>query len=429
LLLTNFARAACCLFAVTVSSAQAAENRGQTPPGITVKVTGYGPIFTSASGATLYTRDDDTPGISRCNNVQLTEYRTSGSNNFPMPAPEIKKTCQEKMPPVLASSSSQPFGEWSIIKRDDGTRQWAYKGNALYSSAAHAFVVSDGNERRGFRLAVAPKSFIGVPDEFGFEKTNIGLALADAGGRTIYAFKNSKTVCQGICQQKWRSVPAPLAAKKAAGHDWSAVERESSRKVWLYKGKALYTFSGDEEPGDVNGNGVDGAEAVLLWKLPTPPGEISVQETLLGKVYADSQGRTAYFLYCSQPSADHTSCDEPGDLDIFVKSMCGGEKGRCTDLFKPIVAPPGAASRDPQMWSVVKIDPEHPTHVVADGAGVSVWAYEGMPLWTFVGDSKRVGDERPGDIEGIKPLYFPFGIIKWNFAQFYGNRTRRGAFP
>lgn len=65
-----------------------------------------------ASGATLYTYDKDSAGISTCN-----------------------AKCAEFWPPALADDNETPTGEWSLIDREDGTRQWAYKGMPLYRFA------------------------------------------------------------------------------------------------------------------------------------------------------------------------------------------------------------------------------------------------------------------------------------------------------
>ena len=35
-------------------------------------------------------------------------------------------------PPLTASASDKPEGDWTIIKRDDGASQWVYKGKPLY---------------------------------------------------------------------------------------------------------------------------------------------------------------------------------------------------------------------------------------------------------------------------------------------------------
>lgn len=83
------------------------------PP--TVKVTGG--ALTDPQGLTLYTfdRDPGGGGKSVCN-----------------------ATCATNWPPLLAEPGSKPTGSYTIITRDDGTRQWAYKGMPLYRFAKDA---------------------------------------------------------------------------------------------------------------------------------------------------------------------------------------------------------------------------------------------------------------------------------------------------
>ncbi|VVE27388.1 lipoprotein [Pandoraea pneumonica] len=40
--------------------------------------------------------------------------------------------CAEAWPPVMAMLGAKPEGDYSIIKRDDGKMQWAYKGKPMY---------------------------------------------------------------------------------------------------------------------------------------------------------------------------------------------------------------------------------------------------------------------------------------------------------
>ncbi|HZT26778.1 MAG TPA: hypothetical protein VFA57_13850 [Pseudolabrys sp.] len=69
-----------------------------------------GKVLTDAKGMTLYTFDKDRNGKSACNGK-----------------------CAENWPPLMASSSDKAGGGYTIIKRDDGKMQWAYKGKPLYT--------------------------------------------------------------------------------------------------------------------------------------------------------------------------------------------------------------------------------------------------------------------------------------------------------
>jgi predicted lipoprotein with Yx(FWY)xxD motif len=40
--------------------------------------------------------------------------------------------CATNWPPLMAGADAQTQGDWSVITRDDGTKQWAYKGKPLY---------------------------------------------------------------------------------------------------------------------------------------------------------------------------------------------------------------------------------------------------------------------------------------------------------
>jgi len=43
--------------------------------------------------------------------------------------------CAANWPPLKADGIGQASGDWSIITRDDGTKQWAYEGKPLYTWA------------------------------------------------------------------------------------------------------------------------------------------------------------------------------------------------------------------------------------------------------------------------------------------------------
>ena len=73
-----------------------------------------GALVTSA-GMTLYTFDKDADGKSACNGP-----------------------CAANWPPLMADASAKAEGAWTIVTRDDGSKQWAYKGSPLYTYAKDA---------------------------------------------------------------------------------------------------------------------------------------------------------------------------------------------------------------------------------------------------------------------------------------------------
>jgi hypothetical protein len=50
--------------------------------------------------------------------------------------------CAKKWLPVIAEASAKPIGDWTIIVREDGQRQWAFKQHPVYThvndSSEHA---------------------------------------------------------------------------------------------------------------------------------------------------------------------------------------------------------------------------------------------------------------------------------------------------
>ena len=73
-------------------------------------------LLTDPSGRTLYTFDRDAAGSGKsvCNGPCATNW------------------------PAFAATSSSASGDWTIVTRDDGSRQWAFKGKPLYTFAKDA---------------------------------------------------------------------------------------------------------------------------------------------------------------------------------------------------------------------------------------------------------------------------------------------------
>ena len=78
----------------------------------------------------LYVYDKDSPGKSECNDG-----------------------CSSAWPPLLVSAieKQSQVGDWSIIRRADGRRQWAYKNRPVYTRF-HDIAPDGETEKEGFHL-------------------------------------------------------------------------------------------------------------------------------------------------------------------------------------------------------------------------------------------------------------------------------------
>jgi predicted lipoprotein with Yx(FWY)xxD motif len=81
--------------------------------------------------------------------------------------------------------------------------------------------------------------------------------LVNGQSLTLYTFDrdvagSGKSVCNGDCAVKW---PPHLAqASDAPTGDYTVVVRDDGRRQWAFKGKPLYTWPEDQEPGDKYGD-------------------------------------------------------------------------------------------------------------------------------------------------------------------------------
>lgn len=78
-------------------------------PAMTGK-TDKGEVLTDQKGMTLYTFTKDSAGKSACNG-----------------------DCAKAWPPLMAEADAKTEGKYSVVTRDDGSKQWAYGGMPLYT--------------------------------------------------------------------------------------------------------------------------------------------------------------------------------------------------------------------------------------------------------------------------------------------------------
>lgn len=88
--------------------------------------------------------------------------------------------------------------------------------------------------------------------------------LADAAGRTVYTFDKDtagKSNCSGGCLAAWPMFTAKPGAK--AQGDFGLIDAAGGQQQWTVKGKPLYYFAGDAQPGERNGDGSGGTWHVV----------------------------------------------------------------------------------------------------------------------------------------------------------------------
>jgi len=238
----------------------------KVPPGFAVKTTTVGRLLTTDKNFSVYAYDADTANSSTC-----------------------VADCARLWTPVTAGAMSIAQGEWSIIERSPGIRQWVFRGKPLYTYVLDQGSWSlEGSDVEGWsnvytQLAPPP------PEVFTVQDTLAGQVLADAQGMTIYTYvcgddsidqlscdhPNDTQVYRLAmcgagdaerCQENW---PYVQAADGAVGtsRTWSvisidpktghlaAAEQADALSVWAYRDRPVYTYGGDDQPGDVNGAG------------------------------------------------------------------------------------------------------------------------------------------------------------------------------
>lgn len=392
--------------------------------------------YTNLGGLTLYTRERDPIGKSTCT-----------------------AECAALFEPFLAASNAGPFGGWSVIAREDGRKQWALNGKALYTyvkdvdpgSVGGKSPANDGALRRngagklvgggyrgrsgddapevepmpsGWTPALAfPITDIDLPPGISVKEVPDATAfvLVDGRDHTLYAADKESTRevanCSTAACRQWN----PLRAPQLAGDigEFSVVVREDGIRQWAYQGHSLYTYEGDLAPGYANGVGVDPRWSVAAVMRYYMPDSVSIRTTLAkGRVLATADGMTLYRRdgYILQSGGGHSlRRGQPArpavGRDIGTAARCDAS---CRQLWHPFVAGPEAQPSG--FWSVAT-RPD----------GTRQWVYQGYALWTYGGD-KKPGDMRghdiydivvPDDPERIVDLGTPMdaaGALWWSIA-------------
>ena len=222
-----------------------------------------------ADGRTVLIHDKDKPRVSNC-----------------------RRECAEEFPPLLAPRDAKAFGDWSLVRREDGTRQWAYQSRPLYTwvkeqapgeVATNVGLTETANSKlaenpvvagsllppEGWQVArFTPAAPIHVPDgvDVRLVPSVQAVALTNALGHTLYTFDgDASRAAQGCgddCDARWTPVPAPALA--AGIGDFSVVARADGSRQWAFRKRPLYSYSEDRLPGDAHGAVVEKWRVAVL---------------------------------------------------------------------------------------------------------------------------------------------------------------------
>lgn len=329
-------------FLLTALMLQTAFAAGTAPGDIRLRPAGHGWILTDARGRTLYTYAQD---------------QKSGP-------PSCAAKCIEAWPPLLAGSDAQGSGEWSLALREEGARQWAFRGKPLYLSARDAAPGDMNGDELQQKWYVAVKPIV-TPPAFGILKTTLGYLLVDQRRMALYVSSGPRASpddCVADCARSWRPVEAWSMAVPPASN-WTLIARRDGTDQWAFKGKPLYRYAEDFNPGETNGNGVGTWSVVVLEPAPPVPPWVTRQKSDGGELYADAAGST---LYGHDPTGYHL-----------------GRVIEHPEWWRPVLA--DATDRSVGAWSIVTRE---------DGS--RQWAHKGLRLYT------NVRDREPGDISGVR---------------------------
>ncbi|MBY0509724.1 MAG: hypothetical protein K2P94_06185 [Rhodospirillaceae bacterium] len=186
--------------------------------------------------------------------------------------------CLHTWKPFAAPLLAVAIGDFTVINRPDGIRQWAFKGEPLYTWSGDVELGDARGRSVDKQMSVAMMARYYMPPNVAVRSNpQHGGFLVTAEGMSLYARDTTKymglgnhaarggakavpavgaaigtTGCVDECLKKWRALEAPADAQPWG--NWSVVTRPDGGKQWAYLGYALYTSTADKKPGDINGH-------------------------------------------------------------------------------------------------------------------------------------------------------------------------------
>jgi predicted lipoprotein with Yx(FWY)xxD motif len=137
---------------------------------------------------------------------------------------------------------------------------------AAAAAALAALVVAGCGASAGTSAAVVtpPKTASGDAATVGVaDNGKLGKILVDGSGNTLYLFEKDsagKSACAGACAAEWPPLLAtgkPVAGTGLDAANVGTTTRSDGKSQVTYNGHPAYRYSGDAQPGDAAGQGLD----------------------------------------------------------------------------------------------------------------------------------------------------------------------------
>lgn len=322
-------------------------------------------VFATGENQPLYVYDKDGDGVSQCYDE-----------------------CAAAWPPAIASADAEPAGDWSLVSRTDGTRQWAFRDRPLYShtedKTARGAPKGHGVDGVWHVFEVEPEEWLTLPTGVSVEEiyTAPGQVMVDARGMPLYTFSGDLKQSKASLEN-W----APFVASQLAlpVGDFTVLARDDGIFQWALNGKPLFTYNGDVELGDSNGKSVD-PRFNLAWVMRYyMPQEVAIrQDQRRGGVLIEaSTGKSLYARDRATYGGTGGHNARGGARGNFGAGQAIGLSGcdaTCEQTWQPLLAPASAEAQG--YWTVFD-----------RSDGCKQWAYQGYALYTYA-------NEGPGIVTG-----------------------------
>jgi predicted lipoprotein with Yx(FWY)xxD motif len=118
---------------------------------------------------------------------------------------------------------------------------------------------------------------------------SLGTILVDSQGMTLYRLigeVNGKFICtSSACVGIWHPLVAPASGAPSGVGSLGTVKRPGESTQVTYKGTPLYTFTGDKQAGETNGQGIKDVGTWSVITTSTTPTTSSSSEPSSGGGY------------------------------------------------------------------------------------------------------------------------------------------------